>query len=386
MNRKHFDFESKMVIRVPEEGQYIYENKVPATVSEELWELANQKIAERVSEKNLVNSRARIGKNKGKSQLSGKLFCGVCGEPYYRRMRRRYKDNNIIYFWACKKYLDVGRNEGGSDRPQLRRVQLDETEGCDNINLDEETLYQLLQQVAEENYVTDKEKIVCDMLKMLKEVLREENVQLDIEIQYQKKDKILKQMDTLVNKLLEGIISDNIYQVKQKELDLQLQQIKDKIKELEQKNIRGKLLSERIEQIESAMRESNVVEKATVTGMLDEVDKILVYPEHLEIHFCYSKLLGIEDVTFTNDDSDNVLRVEFGNAFNYLKQKQEERNVVLDMMRQNPYITAKMIAKELGISLSGANYRIKALKREGKIYFNGKGGHGKWVVLEDRKL
>ena len=386
MNRKHFDFESKMVIRVPEEGQYIYENKVPATVSEELWELANQKIAERVSEKNLVNSRARIGKNKGKSQLSGKLFCGMCGETYYRRMRRRYKDNGIVYFWACKKYLDVGRNEGGTDRPQLRRVQLEETEGCDNINLDEETLYQLLQKVADENYVTDKEKIVCDMLKMLKEVLREENVQLDIEIQYQKKDKILKQMDTLVNKLLEGVISDNIYQVKQKELDLQLQQTKDKIKELEQKNVRGKLLSERIEQIESAMRESNVVEKATVTGMLDEVEKILVYPGHLEIQFCYSKILGIEDVVLSGDDTDNILRVEFGNTFNYLKQKQEERNVVIEMMRKNPYITAKMIAKELGISLSGANYKIKALKREGKIYFDGKGGHGKWVVVEDGKL
>ena len=106
----------------------------------------------------------------------------------------------------------------------------------------------------------------------------------------------------------------------------------------------------------------------------------------LEIHFCFSKLLGLEDVSVSGDDIDNVLRVEFGNAFNYLKQKQEERNVVIEMMRENPYITAKMIANELGISLSGANYKIKALKREGKIYFNGKGGHGKWVVLEDGKL
>ena len=155
---------------------------------------------------------------------------------------------------------------------------------------------------------------------------------------------------------------------------------------MEQKNVRGKLLSERIEQIESAMRESNVVEKATVTGMLDEVEKILVYPGHLEIQFCYSKILGIEDIPLAGEDNDNILRVEFGNTFNYLKQKQEARNVVIEMMRDNPYITAKMIAKELGISLSGANYKIKALKREGRIYFDGKGGHGKWVILEDGKL
>lgn len=70
------------------------------------------------------------------------------------------------------------------------------------------------------------------------------------------------------------------------------------------------------------------------------------------------------------------MRVEFGNTFNYLKKKREERNVVIDMMRGNPYITARIIAKELGISLSGANYKIKALKREGRICFDVKGGHG----------
>ena len=36
MNRRHYDFESKRIMKTPEEKQYIYEGKVPKTVSEEL--------------------------------------------------------------------------------------------------------------------------------------------------------------------------------------------------------------------------------------------------------------------------------------------------------------------------------------------------------------
>ena len=51
-------------------------------------------------------------------------------------------------------------------------------------------------------------------------------------------------------------------------------------------------------------------------------------------------------------------------------------------MRANPKITAKMIATELNLSISGANYQIRALKRDGRIWFDGKGGHGKWRIEE----
>ena len=39
-------------------------------------------------------------------------------------------------------------------------------------------------------------------------------------------------------------------------------------------------------------------------------------------------------------------------------------------------------AEELGISLSGVNYRIRALKKEGRIQFRGSGGKGVWEILE----
>ena len=71
MNRKHFDFETKTTIKMPEEEQFIYENKVPRAVSDGLWELANREIDKRAVRVNGKNGEKR-GKCQGKSHLSGK--------------------------------------------------------------------------------------------------------------------------------------------------------------------------------------------------------------------------------------------------------------------------------------------------------------------------
>ena len=52
------------------------------------------------------------------------------------------------------------------------------------------------------------------------------------------------------------------------------------------------------------------------------------------------------------------------------------------MIRDNPKITAKMIAQKMGIGLSAVHYRMNVLKREGRIRFCGGGGVGYWEILE----
>lgn len=380
MNRLHYDFETKRVMRVPEEDQYVYENKVPPIVSEELWEVANQEIAKRAERTNRTGEKKK-GRYKGKSQISGKLFCGLCGSPYYRRTRRQYKDRSIIYEWKCKQYLAAGRNTGKADRPQLKRVQLEKVEGCDNVHLDEERLYQLLDQVCEKRYKPDKQQIISNMIDMLKIVLKEKDYQPELDRKKQQKEKLMKQMDTLVEKLLEGVVSNAIYQRTQKELEGKLTEICDAIKELEKQKAKGSVLKERIAQIEKTLQTEGVVEKATVAGMLEDVDKIWIYPEYMEIVFSLSKVMGIENMDVPMQEYENSMKIDYGSMFDYKKKKLEERETIVEMMRENPRITAKKIAEELQISLSGANYRINVLKKEGKVRFNGKGGKGEWEIL-----
>ena len=104
-------------------------------------------------------------------------------------------------------------------------------------------------------------------------------------------------------------------------------------------------------------------------------------PEFMEIVFGLSEAMRTERGDIPPMECESGIKIEYGNLFSYREQKKEEREIIVDMMRENPRINAGMIAKELRISLSGANYRIRALKKEGRIRFNGSGGKGEWEIL-----
>lgn len=406
MNRQHYDFDSKKIMKNPPEEQYIYENKIPAIVTRELWQAANQEI----------DRRAQAGKRKGiyrknssdiKYPLSGKICCGVCGSPYYRSVRKRYKDGGQIREWKCSRYLQIGRNTKNSgntehlkphDRGETientenagilenmkiqghrRTVESTEIEGCNNVHVNEDTLCEILEQIFSEAYQPDKEQIVRKMIGMLRRVLKETDVEPEINKEMKKQGQIKNQMNLLVDKLLDGVLSDEVYRAKQKELEQHLELSKNKVIQLEQKHASECALKDRIEQIEQVLQSGTLFEKASTAGMMDEIETIKIYPTYLEITF---NIAGMLDIGVGLPEADgNTMRFEYGSRFNYLDQKRQGREAVVEMMRENPQITARMIAERLGISLSGANYQIRALKKEGKVRFHGKGGRGVWEVL-----
>ena len=245
-------------------------------------------------------------------------------------MRRRYKDKASIYEWKCKRYLDTGRNTGRLNRPQLRKVQLDNVEGCDNVHLNEAVFNEFLENALKDNYDIDKEKIIKDMLILLKRTLKENDIQPEIDVQISLKEKVELQMGMLVDKLLDGIIDDSLYKIKQKQLEKELQTIQEKIKVLELKKAKERALEERIAHIEKVIIEKNIVEKATVNTMLDEIDKITIYPTYMEIEFSCSKISGIENYDVV--DKQDKVRIGYGNLFNYKQQQREALQMVVDCL------------------------------------------------------
>lgn len=380
MNRKHFDFASKKTYNVPKEEQYVYENKVPRIVSDELWEKANAQINKRTAVKTCPNEKTR-GVNKGKYPFSGKLVCGLCGKPYYRRTRKTYKNKEPIYEWKCKSYLDIGRNMGKLDRPQLRKVQLEDIDGCDNVHLKEETFNEFLENALNASCQFDKEKIMKEMLHLLRNVLKEEDTQLEIDAQLALQNKIELQMNILVDKLLEGILDDFLYREKQKQLKSEWKIIEKKLKELELKTTQRSEVNERIKHIEQAIRQKNILEKSSVNTMLVEIDKMIVYPTYLEIEFSDSKMFGIEK--YNGTDKKEKIRIDYGNLFNYRQQQKDDLQMIIDYMKMKPNTTAKEIAEKCGISTSGIQQRIARLRKAGKIRFVGKAGKGYWEVLSE---
>ena len=193
----------------------------------------------------------------------------------------------------------------------------------------------------------------------------------------------MRQMDILAEKLLEGIVSDEVYQRTQKELEERLENIRDEIKELERQNAKRSenVLKERIAHIEKTLQTMGMIEKAVATEMLENVDKIWIYPEYMEIVFNLPETAEAENTDISVQEYGNRMKIEYGNLFNYRKKKEEERNAIIRMMQEDPCITAREIAEKLMISLSGANYRIGVLKSEGKVKFNGSGGKGEWEII-----
>lgn len=383
MGRFHYDFDTKKTIRTSSDEWYVYDHKVPETVSEELWESANENIRKRRSNKKAESSADVSGKNGGKYHLSGKLQCGLCGSPYYRRIRKRYKTGEIIHEWKCRTYLETGRNTGRLDRPQLRRVQLEHVEGCDNVHLDEERLYQLLEKNCLSSYQVDKEKLTRKMISLLKTVLKEQDLQPEIDRVKMQKKQIKEQTKKLVDKLLDGVLSDQVYTEKQKELDERLENIQVQLNRLEKKNNQKSFLKYRILNIEESLKNGDIIEKASVAGMLEEIDRIVVFPTYLELHFNLSKMIGVTDMNLLPESEQDCIRIEYDNLFNYRQGMVEEREQIVQLLKENPDYKAKDIARELGYGLSKTQYRMKVLQEEGKIQFHRDGRTGYWEVLKE---
>ena len=379
MNRKHFDFESKQVLNVPVERQVWHENKVPATVPEELWRKANQQIemrACRIRQKE-VYPKCTQERISGKFCFSGKIFCGLCGHPYYRRFRKTGREHNPVVEWKCSTYLLEGRKSEVKSRQQVSRTELKEEKGCDNIHLDEEKLVKLLEKVCMEQFPTDKQQVLCEIAGLLEIVLAEASGEDLLEELRKQEKNIENQQDQLVDYFLREVITKEIYERKQGKLETDLKECREKRERMERTKKYKQSKEQRIREIKKRIEEDHIVERAVVCEMLEEIEKIKVYPSYMEIYFGEERRFNKEK----NRKKMEKVIIPYGTMFDCMAQKREDRQKVIEMIRKYPKITAKEIAASLGCSLSGANYKLKVLKKEGRVRFIGKGGHGFWEIM-----
>lgn len=380
MNKRHYDFDMKTQLSVPENEYYIYPDKVPAIVSKELWLSANEKIRERSEQRGKIKEPLNR-KSAGKFPLSGKIVCGFCGKTYYRNSRKRYKDKAAIYEWKCSTYMEKGRNQGDLARPQIKKVQLKNGQGCDNVHLNEEKLLAFLADISEKYYQSSKERILDHAIQILTRALKEKDGHVEIQLELAQKEKYEDQLNVLLDKMLEGLITDEVYKKKQYAILEQIKVIDEKVSSFKAKISQENERQKRIKHICDALKEENLVAKASVEEMIDQIEKIVIYPERMEIHFSYDRMLGISMDILEKQSQQEILVADYGSYFNPRKQQKEDQQMVLELMEENPRITAREIAEKVGITTSGVYQRINKLRKEKKVRFVGKGGTGYWEVF-----
>lgn len=282
MNKRHLDFNTKKTIQMPESEWAIHEGAVPPIVDEETWQQANDLMDERSKQLNRIDfSSPRQGLNLGKYEMSGKIVCGECGEVYWRRYRKNGKGERIVD-WSCSEYVRRGRKNNDTRRGKDRE-KLKSEGGCDNIHLNDNMLMDALYDVAKVVSVDRKDEIVDSVMAILEEVLSD-NGEEEISDLEQKKEKIMEKREILLDKSLDGFISDDLFRRKDASLEKEYLEVQRKISSIAENQEKRECKIDRLKRLQDEVTGMSNKEWS-LRKLMEHVVKIVVYPDHADVIF-----------------------------------------------------------------------------------------------------
>ncbi|MBO5239635.1 MAG: recombinase family protein [Lachnospiraceae bacterium] len=369
MNKRHFDFETKQMIKNPPEEWIYHENIVPAIVSPDKWQKANAAMNERMErEGNFQNCNSRHV-----HILTHKIQCGLCGEGYYRTSRT--KKTGIVKEWKCSSYLKYGRTEA----VRKRKIEQPAILGCDNIHLDETILMKLLEDIRRE-YYSPKEGnhlIIESMLHLLEQALDSRNSDKDRKILERQIEKIKHQKDILLDKLLNEVITDEDFTKKKMELDISITKLQGELEQQEEDKLATTQLEQRLQVIRAWM-ENGGLEKANTVDMIADIQKIVVFPDYLDIELLPGKFKNM------NLEKQETIHIKAVYPFSWTtpRGRVETEEKILSIWKERPKTTVKEISEELNIPFRAILGRVEHLKQMGKVQYTGKGGKGIWEIKD----
>ena len=400
MNKRHFDFERKKEIKNPESELIYHQGLVPAIVEEELWEKANKMLKLSAAQ---VKGAGRQKKHRELYDFSGKLICGECGAPYYKTFRRQYANpEHVIVEWRCSSYLKHGRKkqevaegtnqskEWGADEQELRRGQIT---GCDNIHLKQEGLERMMRELSGQLFAwQDEENMIRRIIKILSEVLLTGETHLKKEEVEKNLMAVRNRKSRLLDLLLDNTISKQGYKSKQKELEQEEQRWTERLERMDVEEEKIRQTKERLVGIEQKLR-ADGCEKIQAGLLMQVMDHIRVFEDRLEIELNPVALPGVASVHGWIMQKPGALQKDY--LQEYLMEvptaryfadtriiKKKKKESIPDILRKEPFLTNKELAKRLDVTFSTLRRWLADYKKKGQIYFDKTGGKGQWRVRE----
>ena len=230
---------------------------VPAIVSEEIWDRANEILKRRSDD---VKSRQGICNHA--NLMTGKLYCTHCGAAYYRR-ESTDKHGNKNSRWVCS-----GKIKNGAD-------------SCPSFPIYEEELKPLILDIALDTKVST-EALIQEYTERYQALDGNNRIPKLIEEQKQRKELAQKKKAKLLEYNVTGAISDADFLSMNKACAEEIADAETKIKELEMQLYSKEEFRQKIESMKATMRK---MELAAATGAItkefvDEyIDRIFVTPE-----------------------------------------------------------------------------------------------------------
>lgn len=202
---------------------------VPAIVSEETWDRANE----------VLSRRSRDVKNRQNqcnhaNLLTGKMFCTCCGAPYYRKDSKN-RDGSINSKWLCSAKIKNG------------------ADSCPSFAIYETDIKPILFDVFSE-YGEDFQKLIDKYIEMYKSITQPQDIQNEIRTLESKMELNNKKIGKLLTYNATGQISDLEFIELKRECTKENDEIKYKIATLEKELISNNDFKSKIEQLKKAMK------------------------------------------------------------------------------------------------------------------------------------
>lgn len=285
MNVFHKNFETKKTERNSEDKWIYHDNIVPAIVSEDVWNTANQLMNQRSKVVITDDFKTKIvGSKRNLNLLTGKIECGLCSGNFWRSTS--VSGNKKVY-WSCNEYVQRGRKTKGDKTPKGKTAKKIEVKdaGCDNIHVKEEDLEKIFFELGEKIYEKSKISIASIATSILKQVVSDTG-----ELEKQEEDvgkrenKIKSNREKLLDKYLDGKIADDIYYIKDKKFKDELQEVEQEKKKLLDRKAKVSGKEERIRNLEKEIEDiSN--HDLSIENIKKHIEKIVVFPEYLIFYF-----------------------------------------------------------------------------------------------------
>lgn len=285
MNKEHFDFEAKKIIKNPE-SEWIYrEGIVPQIVSNDLWERANAQINSRKT----VDRTHNVGINKGNNMLSSKVICGECGSKYWRNKRTQG------IYWYCSEGARSGKARENTGMK------------CVSLNLKEDEVLSLIEHLGNQLIAKEKqEEVLGNAIRKIYAGLSNSNSGDSLDEIQSQIDKLNKRKDTLMDLLLDGTIAKTDYSSKMNDITKQLAVLNERKIRMQEKREENSELFDRLNQVRTLFQ--NKTERGVeVPLMCSHIEQIKVYEKRLDVYLDFLKDTSVINVNYDKKKRKNIL-------------------------------------------------------------------------------
>ena len=308
-NKTHVDFNTKRTVKNPESEWVYFDNVVPPIYSKEIYDKTMSIMEKR------VDAYGVRGRKTGTNPLSGKIFCGECGEVYWKTERRKtdsvrgYK--GIV--WKCSTYIKNGRKTVTKKGCESKLIN-DRSKGCDSPEVKNEMILSVLQNIGAD-LVINKKVIKKDMLEWLNNLIEHLNTSTANKTTLDELKRQEGRKNKLTEAFMDGIISKEDYREKYQEIEVTISRLKSEIS-VDDNREEIREIRNVIENIDSEIDKYIATEdfnSSRVEFLLSHIDRITVSGSHfiIELDLLAGAILAGENFfQYVKGGRHNIIQTE----------------------------------------------------------------------------